>query len=177
MTAPRRILLTAITVTLVVLWVRSYVPPTVHVRSHDGRVLLFFSDGRLPFVEPDAPDYRGSDTMYSVLLGDTSTDTRLMGFAFIRGLWPRPVSEQTGGFVLRPYTLIAVPYWALTAATGIPAAVALLRHRRSRRWKRSGRCAGCGFDVRFSKERCPECGMELDPSAAQEHDGMSPPSR
>lgn len=34
---------------------------------------------------------------------------------------------------------------------------ALLEKRRER-WQREGRCLTCGYDLKETKERCPECG-------------------
>ena len=54
---------------------------------------------------------------------------------------------------------VAVPYWALLAAALTPAGVvAGVWSRRRRRRVRAGHCRRCGYDLRASPERCPECG-------------------
>lgn len=58
---------------------------------------------------------------------------------------------------------IFLPFWFITAITALLPALAatrmLLRHRRTHR-KLTGRiCIICGYDLRASKDRCPECGM------------------
>jgi hypothetical protein len=57
---------------------------------------------------------------------------------------------------------LTVPYWALTAGLGLMPGAWLARAvrnwRRRRRVARAGRCAGCGYDLRATPDRCPECG-------------------
>ena len=59
------------------------------------------------------------------------------------------------------YFSITVPYWALVVAT-LPFPAAYLwsarRPRRSRLRHRGGLCT-CGYDLRATPGRCPECGM------------------
>jgi hypothetical protein len=172
----RRFVLPWLTVLLIVVWTRSHLPPTLQVRSLDGKLMLFFSDGKLTFVDPDAPEYRGKDTMMTLILGDPQHEFRLLGFAYVHGLWPRPTNPTSGGFSLRPFTLVELPYWVPTLAVGVPAVVAMLRRRRSAKWKLAGRCEDCGFDIRFNKDRCPECGKAI-PSPVGTSDGMSATSR
>jgi hypothetical protein len=64
----------------------------------------------------------------------------------------------TAGFTWRHRpgeVVVAVPYWLLTGLLVAPLP-ALLRRRR--RKPVEGECATCGYDLRASPDRCPECG-------------------
>jgi hypothetical protein len=50
----------------------------------------------------------------------------------------------------------AVPYWAIVLVSGTTAAAGVGRLVRSRR--RPGTCNRCGYDLRATPDRCPECG-------------------
>jgi hypothetical protein len=59
-------------------------------------------------------------------------------------------------------------YWAIVVTAVVSSLVALawmawLIHalQRDRRRHREGRCLHCGYDVRFSKGVCPECGRPI----------------
>jgi hypothetical protein len=58
-----------------------------------------------------------------------------------------------------------IPYWLVTLATGIPVARALVGWAWNRHRKRAGRavCASCGYDLRATPDRCPECGAVPPP--------------
>lgn len=51
-----------------------------------------------------------------------------------------------------------IPLWWFIALGLAIAAPALWLGRRSRQWRLSGHCPGCGYDLRESPDRCPECG-------------------
>jgi hypothetical protein len=54
-----------------------------------------------------------------------------------------------------------VPYWALAPAflgAGLPAARASVARRRRLRRLAAGCCPSCGYDLRATPGRCPECG-------------------
>src|SRR5690242_10758991 len=53
---------------------------------------------------------------------------------------------------------VAVQGWLLAILFGIPPAMLLVGFLRRRRRLRSGLCVACGYDLRSSPERCPECG-------------------
>lgn len=59
---------------------------------------------------------------------------------------------------------ITVPYWMLPLVTAGGAGFALwqaARAIRRRRRRRSGCCVHCGYDLRASTGRCPECGQPI----------------
>jgi hypothetical protein len=49
---------------------------------------------------------------------------------------------------------------AITVAALIPLFIGAHRTNRRKRWLNSGRCGACGYDLRASPERCPECGRD-----------------
>jgi hypothetical protein len=69
-----------------------------------------------------------------------------------------------------PYAAYAVPYWVLLLITGVVGWKAAARVVRRTWRRRRGLCPGCGYDVRFASERCPECGESLPACDAPPHD-------
>jgi hypothetical protein len=64
-----------------------------------------------------------------------------------------------------PLTLIYLPYWMLlTVAAALPLAAStrFLVTWRKRRRRHKGLCAPCGYDLRASTDRCPECGTAIN---------------
>jgi uncharacterized paraquat-inducible protein A len=62
-------------------------------------------------------------------------------------------------------TLTSVPYWLIAIVTApLPLWRGLARWRR-RRWLKRAKanclCLTCGYDLRASPERCPECGTPI----------------
>ena len=81
------------------------------------------------------------------------------GVAWFRG---RPLPVRTEVPLVVGAQQLILPYWALVLA-GLPAPLWWMwRNRRAVRYARQGRCAGCGYDLRASPERCPECGRRHD---------------
>ena len=141
-----------------VLWVRGYfvtdgvqlpLYPTIAVWSQRGRGLIYSTDN---------PEYAGSHWRYNrfppsrpvgfeggAFPGNSST--RFAGFGADVTHYPRD------GITSRQFIF---PYWFIatfTAMTGAGAAAYLRRHR-----KRVGHCPRCGYDMRATPTRCPECG-------------------
>jgi hypothetical protein len=87
-----------------------------------------------------------------------------------RPLWPGFSGPDYGGIQFRhftePYTppqvyegwAITLPYWLVTPLLALlPTVVALQLFKRQRR-RAHGLCPVCGYDLRASPDRCPECG-------------------
>jgi len=53
---------------------------------------------------------------------------------------------------------VAIPYWMFVAAGGIAWSARAYLHRRRRRDAGQKICVACGYDLRATPERCPECG-------------------
>lgn len=63
-------------------------------------------------------------------------------------------------FSNQPYTSYAdfrfiAPDWSLLLLFSLLPAIRVVRLMR---WKRTGICASCGYDLRATPDRCPECG-------------------
>ena len=52
-------------------------------------------------------------------------------------------------------TLVTVPYWPFIMGFGYLELRSWLDRRRQARWRSSGRCPTCGFDLRATADRCP----------------------
>jgi hypothetical protein len=78
-------------------------------------------------------------------------------FAFER------VTISVPPFIVVFGVIVVVPTWVVVLATGLLPGVVVLRERRRRRidWRRAnGRCVRCGYDLRESPQKCPECGAD-----------------
>ena len=95
---------------------------------------------------------------------ETTDSGAVLGSSWNVGEW-RASDSRNGTAPPPTFEWYVVPIWpafvaltVLAAVTGAPAAGACVRARTSRRRMRLGLCADCGYDVRASPDRCPECG-------------------
>jgi hypothetical protein len=85
-----------------------------------------------------------------------------LGFAWFDGYLN--VSNWLSAEMPWRYRSLVIPYWFITLLTACPAivlAVQTFRFRQRRRKQAIGVCPTCGYDLRASKDRCPECGTAI----------------
>ena len=69
----------------------------------------------------------------------------------------RAAYKQSWGQFER-YWFLAIPTWVFVVLFAIPPTIELRAMLRRRSRHKRGLCVACGYDVRASGERCPECG-------------------
>jgi hypothetical protein len=60
-----------------------------------------------------------------------------------------------------------VPLWSLALAAGVLPTYAFAIQRRHTSRRIRGLCSRCGYDLRATPERCPECGTAVAPKPAE----------
>lgn len=136
------------------------------------RSLSVFSDGHIGFsyehftpnadLPADDPLHglKGAREEYRMVWNSTSRDNgkwwpaswwNRLGFRFEDGL---------GSGVGAELLYLAIPYWFIAGSTGMVALVTGWKLFHVRRRLR-GHCSNCGYDLRASANRCPECGTPI----------------
>jgi hypothetical protein len=101
---------------------------------------------------------REERTWTDVLYATTSHCARLGEFGVLHGIAVPPV---------RSWTEAMVPTWLAVAAGVVPLVVVVVgRVRRGGRVEQ-GHCPVCGYDLRATPGRCPECGTSPVPIASR----------
>ena len=100
------------------------------------------------------------------LVPDFTSSWHCMGFSWES----RPTGFVSGAVIIVRQSSLRIPFWALLVVFGIMPTWWLLAYRRRRMaGLRRGHCPICDYDLRASKERCPECGTPIaQPESAKQ---------
>jgi hypothetical protein len=165
-----------------VLWVRGYfVGDSFRYRDHPdptpGNVsrtdyVLASSRGRLGLAMTSITDVEwqpqaraltwGRDRPPNPISVANPTPFGRMGFQFVSD------AVALGGNSFVMVIGIIAPSWFVVGISAIPPGLAYLVWRRRRRAQlrlERGQCVRCGYDLRESPERCPECGAAVSTPA------------
>jgi hypothetical protein len=157
-------------VAVAVLWVRSYfVNERLNFSPHgdDERFRRYYArSGKGGFAfwiwgrdQPHAADYHltwNHERAYWYPMQASARDGRFSA-------WNRM------GFELRssPSSLMATaPYGSVEGPLLVLPCLYVVRRLKRRRRSRKGLCPSCGYDLRASRERCPECGTSSETTEA-----------
>jgi predicted RNA-binding Zn-ribbon protein involved in translation (DUF1610 family) len=157
--------------TVSVLWVRSprhadllgVFSPAGHLQgiASDRVGLLFFSSD-VPFgreygltADVMSAPRENFGEVHDTLYNKPRQRWQFLGFRFSAG------KLDLAGTLTCRYGALIVPYWFLVLVLlPLPARTFRAAWATWRR-KRKGLCVGCGYDIRASTGRCPECGEEI----------------
>lgn len=126
-----------------------------HVRFSDGHNIVYWR------AQPDeAASLRrvawgtgrlGKDHLDAVLPEQSANLLARLGFYRFESNWESSFagSQRTG---------VSIPAWLFALILAILPARALLAWRRGLRRRAAGCCPACGYDLRATPARCPECG-------------------
>jgi hypothetical protein len=81
---------------------------------------------------------------------------------------PRPLAPLAPWLMLRPLDAWIVPYWALALPFCLPPLRRTFLFARRQLRRRRQQCPACGYDLRASPARCPECGQGAVDHSAEE---------
>ena len=124
-----------------------------NARVTDGRPFYHAADGVLEYPRPRPIAATG-----------THHNWHLGGCGFLRSVYGRQDLWVSYDGETRVYgadrtviTAVVAPWWMLTL-TGLPLPLAAALRRARARRPPAGLCPSCGYDLRATPARCPECG-------------------
>jgi hypothetical protein len=127
--------------------------PSNSVCAFSFRTALYFqfeSLGDTPRLGFQLSSFKPMNPLYSF---EGKTPASRLGFGIGKSQYLRVPPPGT-----TKYWWVSIPYWLIIATTGLLA----IRCFKVRRRKLNGCCAVCGYDLRATPDRCPECGKVVE---------------
>jgi hypothetical protein len=139
-----------------------------------GMVQVVVEHGAKPVFGPVLPKTQARSTWFSQqIAAGIQWSAFNYGFAFEHG--PSVAFKDFGGrsqgMIIGTRTLIALPYGAVIAMFAVLPMISLVRWGRRASQIPAGICAKCGYDLRATPDRCPECGTVPDSLNFNQRDG------
>ncbi len=150
---------------------------SVYVGSHKGAIRINMLDDLGKFYVRGASD---REEMAGLISAEVLHGPAGWGFREQNGRWSLRMEDffylGRGAISFAPphrsrirsihlvFRAVTVRYWfmlVVAISLASPAWMIALRRRVRRRRHRMGLCSGCGYDLRGSPERCPECGRPV----------------
>lgn len=154
--------------------IRRWQPTLFRYQFEYGGVLIFASSGKLVVMYRET--LRAGDqvprTYEELRIREPHMGhIRFLGIEIARegGVIDSSKSGKKAGVDMLSY--IRFPFWLIILLSAILPAIWFFRFRArtTQRRKEMGFCLTCGYDLRASKDRCPECGRAIEP----ENPGMA----
>ena len=150
-------------------WARSYLPECFFLRIHRGDlILIFVGEQFATTIDPaDYPILGGSTRNgFNPTYSPSSVETilwRAKTYAAGRpkgygALWDFAGFQIIAYDRIDGYVVLVIPLWSIVLMLAGGSGWTWVRCYRQRQRRRPGHCTQCGYDLRGSPERCPECG-------------------
>lgn len=148
------------------MWIRSYLRWDMIAKFHDQSQIVIRSNIGCLSINFDALDYFVGYGLRR-MCGDCKSDEgRLIrsnlgntGFQCVCDVRPNSYNHKSAASI---YYRLQLPYWFLLIIFGILPSIGYFLVWDRGNTHKGGTCPSCGYDLRASGERCPECGRTIE---------------
>jgi hypothetical protein len=142
-------------------WFRSYLPRNSRIELERGRITIVFWERAAVVNSPILEPYNPADTSF---IGSELIRRSMRKESEFQWLGFSSTSGKMYGTI--KYHFLSIPFWFLLLLTAVVTALLFRARRRHRLRHKLGHCVQCGYDLRESKDTCPECGSPIPAASA-----------